>query len=223
MAAFSSRGPVSVDGSGRMKPDIVAPGSGVRSAYYSSDTSYASFSGTSMAGPHVAGAVALLWSAHSCYQNQQDATSTVLSDTAPLHDLCRTMLSVTGGVKMMRDPTRGGVATTLREIAEETGHCAVIDEQALPITPGVQGACDLLGLDPLYVANEGCLIAVVSPEAAGPLLDRMTSHPLGRKASIIGEVSAADRMTTGMVLLKTAIGGTRVMDMLPGEQLPRIC
>lgn len=147
----------------------------------------------------------------------------VLSDSAPLHDLCRTMLSVAGGVKMMRDPTRGGVATTLREIAEETGHCAVIEEQALPITPGVQGACDLLGLDPLYVANEGCLIAVVSPGAAGPILERMTAHPLGRRASVIGEVSAADRLTTGMVLLKTAIGGTRVMDMLPGEQLPRIC
>ena len=88
---------------------------------------------------------------------------------------------------------------------------------------GVQGACELLGLDPLYVANEGILIAIVAGEAASLLLSRMREHPLGAEAAIIGEVGESDQRTRGMVLLRTAIGGTRVVDMLPGEQLPRIC
>ena len=120
----------------------------------------------------------------------------------------------------MRDPTRGGLATTLKEAALESGLCIRIREGSLPVAPQVKGACGLLGLDPLYVANEGILIAIVDKPAADALLSAMLRQPYGQKAAIIGEVVESPK---GMVLLETSIGGSRVLDMLQGEQLPRIC
>lgn len=147
----------------------------------------------------------------------------VLSDTAPLNGLVKLMLNVSGEIKMMRDPTRGGIATTLKEIASDSGLCITINENLLPVSPAVIGACELLGLDPLYIANEGILIAIVSSDSAEVLIEKMREHPFGRNAAIVGEVSDNDPRTKAMALLKTSIGGTRVIDMLSGEQLPRIC
>ncbi|HEX8947393.1 MAG TPA: hydrogenase expression/formation protein HypE, partial [Dissulfurispiraceae bacterium] len=149
----------------------------------------------------------------------------VLSDSAPLHGLVRRMLESgdPGDIKMMRDPTRGGVATTLKEMAVESGACITVHETLLPVSGGVRGACDLLGLDPLYIANEGILIAVVAPAAAGYLAEAMRAHPLGKDTVVIGEVAGGGPKDSGMVLLRTSIGGTRIVDMLAGEQLPRIC
>lgn len=147
----------------------------------------------------------------------------VLSDTAALNGLTAAMLKCVPDLKAMRDPTRGGVATTLKELALEAGVCIVIDEKALPITGGVRGACELLGLDPLYVANEGILIAVVPQDSAGALLAEMKRHPLARNSAVIGRAGGADSGKPGTVLLKTSIGGSRIIDMLQGEQLPRIC
>jgi hydrogenase expression/formation protein HypE len=144
----------------------------------------------------------------------------LLSDTAPLNSLTERMIEAAGGLRVMRDPTRGGVATTLREIAGEAGRTIVLDEDAIPVLPGVKGACDLLGLDPLYVANEGRVVAVVAAEEANGLLAVMRAHPLGGQAAVIGEVTEE---TGGTLLLRTALGGTRILDMLTGEQLPRIC
>lgn len=153
----------------------------------------------------------------------------VLSDTAPLNGLVKDMLDVCKDVRIMRDPTRGGVATTLKEIASESGLCFLIDERTLPVTGGVRGACELLGLDPLYIANEGILIAVVPQYASDRLVDAMRRHKIASESVCIGEVfdPAASGLVTapasGTVLLKTSAGGTRVIDMLAGEQLPRIC
>src|SRR5208283_2463270 len=147
----------------------------------------------------------------------------VISDTASLNGLVAVMLGISGSVHMMRDPTRGGVATTLKEIALESGKCISIREQLLPIPDGVRGACELLGLDPLYVANEGILLAIVAPGEAGLLVEKMKEHPLGARASVTGEVCCGESRDHGLVLLETVIGGTRIIDMLAGEQLPRIC
>lgn len=144
----------------------------------------------------------------------------VLSDTAPLNGLVGDMLSKTKKIHAMRDPTRGGLATTLKEIAVDSGCCIVLEEDSIPVPPGVKGACELLGLDPLYVANEGILIAIVSSEVAEPLVKTMRKHPFGKESRIVGEVRESP---SGMVLLKTSIGGTRIVDMLSGDQLPRIC
>jgi len=144
----------------------------------------------------------------------------VLSDTAPLNGLVQDMLKRTKKIHAMRDPTRGGLATTLKEIAVDSGCGIMIDEKSVPVPPGVKGACELLGLDPLYVANEGILIAIVSPDVAETLVKTMRKHPLGKEACIIGEVRESP---SGMVLLRTSIGGTRIVDMLSGDQLPRIC
>jgi hydrogenase expression/formation protein HypE len=144
----------------------------------------------------------------------------IISDTAPLNGLVDRMLKKTKDIHAMRDPTRGGLATTLKEIAVDSGYCIFIEEDAIPVPQGVKGACELLGLDPLYVANEGILIAIVKPEVAEPLVKIMKKHPLGKEACIIGEVKESP---SGMVLLKTAIGGTRIVEMLSGDQLPRIC
>lgn len=146
----------------------------------------------------------------------------VESDTAPLTGLVEAMLKA-GNVKMMRDPTRGGLATTLKELAVESGHGIVFHEEDVPVSSGVKGACDLLGIDPLYVANEGILVAIVSAEASEAVLSEMRAHPLGRDSALIGEVTGAAGGRSGLVLLRTAIGGTRIIDMLSGEQLPRIC
>ena len=120
----------------------------------------------------------------------------------------------------MRDPTRGGLATTLKEIAVDSGCCIVLEEDAIPVPPGVKGACELLGLDPLYVANEGILIAIVDHTVADALVKTMMKDPIAKDTKIIGEVKDAP---SGMVLLKTSIGGTRIVEMLSGDQLPRIC
>jgi hydrogenase expression/formation protein HypE len=144
----------------------------------------------------------------------------VASDTRPLNGLVRTMYQATSRIRFMRDPTRGGLATTLKEAALESGLCIRIREQSLPVPPPVSGACSLLGLDPLYVANEGILTAVVDPVDADRIVAAMRAHEHGRNAAVIGTV---DRSAPGMVLLETAIGGSRILDMLPGEMLPRIC
>ena len=142
------------------------------------------------------------------------------SDTAPLHTLVSEMLDASEEIHCLRDPTRGGVATTLNEIAVSSSVGIRIDEKKIPVRESVRGACEILGLDPLYVANEGKLCAVVAPQTADGVLDRMRSHPLGRDAQLIGEV-VADHPR--MLLMKTEIGGTRVVDVLLDEQLPRIC
>jgi hydrogenase expression/formation protein HypE len=144
----------------------------------------------------------------------------IVSDTAPLNGLVDRMLKKTKKVHAMRDPTRGGLATTLKEIAVDSGYCIFLDEASIPVPQGVEGACELLGLDPLYVANEGILIAIVSQDVAEPLVKLMRKHPLSKEARIIGEVK---KSPTGMVLLKTSVGGTRIVEMLSGDQLPRIC
>jgi hydrogenase expression/formation protein HypE len=147
------------------------------------------------------------------------------SDCAPLNSLVSAMLEVSDPndkcpIHVMRDPTRGGVATTLNEIAARSNVGMLLDETAIPVREAVQGACELLGLDPLYVANEGKLIAVVASTVADSLLQRMREHPLGKDASTIGEVLTDH---AGMVRMKTSVGGTRILDVMFGEQLPRIC
>ena len=144
----------------------------------------------------------------------------VLSDTAPLNSLVSDMLNITKEIHAMRDPTRGGLATSLKEMATDSGYCIVIEEDLIPVPPGVRGACELLGFDPLYVANEGILVAIVSPHVAESLISVMRKHPLGKETRLIGDVQEAP---SGMVLLKTSIGGTRIIEMLSGDQLPRIC
>lgn len=142
------------------------------------------------------------------------------SDTASLADLTETMLQACPGIRCMRDPTRGGVSSALNELAAASKVGVRLHESAIPIRPEVHAACEMLGLDPLYVANEGKLIAVVPPEEAKNLLEVMRRHPLGRDTSLIGEVVAEH---PGLVLLRSLIGGERVVTLLAGEQLPRIC
>ena len=142
------------------------------------------------------------------------------SDTAPLHELSAALLDATDGVRCLRDPTRGGLATVLAELALAAEVGIVVDEASLPIRPEVNGACEILGIDPLYVANEGKLAAVVAPEAAEAALAALRSHALGRDAAVVAEVRAEP---PGLVLLDTAFGGSRVIDMLAGDPLPRIC
>jgi hydrogenase expression/formation protein HypE len=150
--------------------------------------------------------------------------STIESDCASLNGLVATMLATSRPqrdfIHAMRDPTRGGVATTLNEIAKRANVGMMLDQRSIPVGESVRGACEVLGLDPLYVANEGKLLAFVVPEMAEAVLERMRQHPLGRAAAIIGEVVDTH---AGMVLMKTEIGGTRVLDVMFGEQLPRIC
>lgn len=146
--------------------------------------------------------------------------SPVVSDTAPLHTLVAAMLAVSREIHCLRDPTRGGISSALNEIAAQSRVGIVIDEKLIPVREEVKGACELLGFDPLYVANEGKLLAIVAPAVGEAVLTAMRAHPLGGQAQIIGTVTAAN---PGMVLLRTAIGGTRIVDMLAGDQLPRIC
>lgn len=141
------------------------------------------------------------------------------SDTAPLHGLVAAMLEA-GEVHCMRDPTRGGVATTLNEIAARSRVGIHIRENDVPVRESVKGACEILGMDALYVANEGKLVAIVAAQSADAIVACMVKHPLGRDARIIGEIVIEH---PGMVLMKTEIGGTRVLDVMFGEQLPRIC
>ena len=145
----------------------------------------------------------------------------LLSDSAALHGLVAQMVAAAGpSLRLLRDPTRGGLAATLNELAQQSRCGFMIEEAAIPVRPEVAAACELLGLDPLNVANEGKLVAVVAPDAADRLLAAMRAHPLGRDASIIGEVTADDQR---FVQMTTAFGGGRIVDWLAGEQLPRIC
>ncbi len=147
--------------------------------------------------------------------------TTIESDSAPLHDLVAHILDAGGRhVHMLRDPTRGGVASATNEIAQKAGVGIRLDEARIPMRDEVRGACEILGLDPLYVANEGKCIVFVAPEAAEEVFTAMTGHPLGREAAIIGRV-VDDH--PGRVLMRSRVGGLRVVDMISGEPLPRIC
>jgi hydrogenase expression/formation protein HypE len=146
--------------------------------------------------------------------------SPIVSDSAPLHGLVEAMLASGAAIRTLRDPTRGGVATTLNEIARQSGVGMMLEESALPVRPAVAAACELLGLDPLYVANEGKLVAICAENDAERLLAAMHCHPLGVDAAIVGHVQADDRH---FVQMTTALGGRRIVDWLSGDQLPRIC
>jgi hydrogenase expression/formation protein HypE len=146
--------------------------------------------------------------------------SVIESDTAPLNGLVEAILAVTPAIHVLRDPTRGGVASSLNEIAKAANMGMLIEDRLLPVRDEVAAACELLGMDPIYVANEGKLIAVVARQDADAVLDAMHQHPLGHNAARIGQVV---KTHPGIVVSKTAIGGTRVISMQIGEQLPRIC
>lgn len=145
----------------------------------------------------------------------------IVSDQAALHGLVAAMTEAAGaGLRVMRDPTRGGLAAALNEIARRSRVGFHIEEAALPVKPAVAAACEILGLDPLYVANEGKLVAIAAPEVAGRVLAAMRAHPLGRDAAMIGKAVADENR---FVQMTTAFGGRRIVDRLSGEQLPRIC
>jgi len=146
--------------------------------------------------------------------------TTIESDSAALHTLVAEMLVVTGAIRCMRDPTRGGLSSSLNEIAARSRVGIELDERAIPLREEVRGACEMLGLDPLYVANEGKLIAIVDSSVAGDVLAAMRNHPLGQQAQIIGSVTGTN---PGLVTMRTPLGTTRIVDMLAGDQLPRIC
>jgi hydrogenase expression/formation protein HypE len=144
----------------------------------------------------------------------------IRSDTAPLHGLVEALLAAAPHTRWLRDPTRGGVATSCNELARDARVAVVLDESALPVSPAVVGACDLLGIDPLYVANEGKLVAVVAPAEVDAAVAALRAQPGGRAATVVGEITADP---AGVVVLRTAFGGTRIVDMLVGDPLPRIC
>lgn len=146
--------------------------------------------------------------------------SKVVSDSAPLNGLIARCLAVSGKVRFMRDPTRGGVATTLNEIVAGRPFGIALDERSIPLSKGARSACEVLGLDPLYLACEGRFLMIVARQDAKKVLAVMHRHPLGRSAAVIGETV---RRHAGRVFLATVAGGTRLVDMLVGEQLPRIC
>lgn len=149
-----------------------------------------------------------------------DFETEIKSDTAALHGLVAHMLAAVPGVRVLRDPTRGGLATTLNEISKQSGVGMLLEEAAIPVSSQVDAACEFLGLDPLYVANEGKLIAICAQEDADLLLATMRTHPLGANAARIGTVTEDPH---GFVQMRTRFGGRRVVDWLSGEQLPRIC
>ncbi|HAX62141.1 MAG TPA: hydrogenase expression/formation protein HypE [Elusimicrobia bacterium] len=151
-------------------------------------------------------------------RQELDLTGNLKSDVAPLNNLVEKMLEV-GKIHTMRDPTRGGLATTLNEIAEQSNVGIELDEKKIPIKKSIKIACEILGLDPLYIANEGKLIAVVKEEDTQKILSAMKKHPLGKNSKIIGKIIKKPKS----VYLKTKIGGNRILQMLDGDQLPRIC
>lgn len=144
----------------------------------------------------------------------------VASDTAPLNGLVEALLAAAPGTRWMRDATRGGVGTICNELAMASGLTVVLDEAALPVRAPVAAACELLGIDPLYMANEGKLVAVVAPNEAEAALEALHEHHFGKEAVVIGEVR---RGPEGVVVLVTQMGGTRIVDVLVGDPLPRIC
>jgi hydrogenase expression/formation protein HypE len=153
-------------------------------------------------------------------RGELDIEADICSDTAPLNCLVADLLAAAPGVRALRDATRGGVATILNEIAAAAGVGVVVSEDDIPVRAEVRGASELLGIDPMYVACEGRLVAVVSPEDADNALAALRGHPLGEQAAVIGTVTAEP---PGIVQLKTAFGGTRIVDLLVGDPLPRIC
>ena len=153
-------------------------------------------------------------------RGELDIESEVTSDTAPLNGLVERLLDAAPGVRGLRDATRGGVATICNEVARAAGVAVVVDEEAVPVRPDVRGACELLGIDPLYVACEGRLVAVVDGDQVDAAMAALRSHPLGEGAAVIGRVRDDP---PGLVLLKTSFGGTRIVDLLVGDPLPRIC
>ncbi len=146
--------------------------------------------------------------------------TTIESDSASLHTLVADMVTVCPDIHVLRDPTRGGLATTLNELAWQSGVGFKVEENAIPVKPQVAAACELLGIDPFYVANEGKLVAIVAPQDAEKVLAAMQAHPLGEDAARIGTVTEDEN---GFVQLETSFGGSRILDWLAGEQLPRIC
>ncbi len=144
----------------------------------------------------------------------------IVSDTAALNGLVAEMLAASGNIHCLRDATRGGLAASLNELASASGVGIIFEESAVPVTPAVHAACEMLGFDPLYVANEGTLIAIVPAEDASVVLEAMQAHPLGQQAKVIGKVVDAHH---GLVVARTGIGGSRVVDLPAGELLPRIC
>ena len=146
--------------------------------------------------------------------------SDIRSDTAAVNDLVEALLAAAPATRWLRDPTRGGVGTVCNELAQACDLCVVLDELRLPVRPDVNGACEMLGIDPLYVANEGKFLAVVAPGEIEAALAALRAHPLGAEAAVIGEIGEQPNAT---VVLRTAFGGTRIVDMLVGDPLPRIC
>ena len=145
--------------------------------------------------------------------------SPVCSDCAPMNEIAELIFSVTEDIHVLRDPTRGGVASALNEISFASGRGIVINESTLPIKEQVKGACEIMGMDPLYLANEGKLLIFLPDKYAASVLNAVRSHPLGREASLIGRVSGGEPA----VIMKTLVGSSRIVDMISGEQLPRIC
>jgi len=169
----------------------------------------------------ISGAIAIHGIAILSVREGLEFETTLESDTAPLNGLVEALLRAVGPqVHVLRDPTRGGLSSALNEIAASAGVGIVLEEVRIPLWDEVKGACEILGLDPLYVANEGKCLAIVAAEVAEAALEAMRSHPLGREAAIIGQVVEE---YPGTVVLRSRVGGKRVVDMLSGEQLPRIC
>ncbi len=146
--------------------------------------------------------------------------TSIQSDTAALNDLVESIFNVTKEIHVLRDPTRGGLASSLNEIAKSSGTGIEIREKSIPILEEVKGACEILGLDPLYIANEGKILVFVPEKHGDVVLEAMRAHPRGKESAIIGQV---DTQSPGIVRMKTGIGSTRIVDMTSGEQLPRIC
>ncbi len=155
-----------------------------------------------------------------CARGDMALETPIESDCAPLHGLVAALIAAAPGVRFVRDPTRGGLATALNEIAETSRIAIEIDEQATPIREEVKAFCEILGLDPLYLANEGKIVVVAPPDEAEAALAAMRAHPLGQRAAIVGRVYSGE---PGRVTMRTGFGGRRIVDMLVGEQLPRIC
>ena len=153
-------------------------------------------------------------------RGELDIEADLESDTAPVHEAVALLLDSVAGVRMLRDATRGGVATILNEIAQTGQVAVVVQEGAVPVRPVVNGACELLGIDPLYVACEGRFVAVVAADSAEPALAALRAHPLTAEAVVVGRIAEDP---PGLVMLKTTFGGTRIIDMLVGDPLPRIC
>jgi hydrogenase expression/formation protein HypE len=146
--------------------------------------------------------------------------TTIESDSAALNGLVETILDASPDISVLRDPTRGGVATTLNEISRSARVGMVLQETMIPVSPAVRGACEVLGLDPLYIANEGKLLVILPEKEAGKVLEKIRKHPLGSEACVIGKLAAEH---PSVVRMTTSIGSSRIIDMLTGEQLPRIC